>query len=81
MKNYQVIITLREIIWVGESDSLHGAKCIAARHREYYDNGRTVYTPSIYDACDVWETGTIPPFGTGEPLKCRTPMWYADPVA
>lgn len=38
MKKYQVIGGQYESSWIGESDSLRGAKIIATRNMEYWDN-------------------------------------------
>lgn len=71
MKKYQVIGGQYYHHWYGESDSLHGAKVIAGRNKEYWDNWQGWHTPVVYAAEDVMEveteTGTI-----------RVPIW---PVA
>jgi len=48
MKKYQVIGGQYESIWYGESDSLLGAKQIASRHVEAWDNYQYWHTPHIY---------------------------------
>lgn len=53
MKKYQIIGGQYEQYWYGESDSLRGAKCIATRSREYWDNWQGWHTPRIYKAEDV----------------------------
>ena len=55
MKKYQVIGGQYESCWIGESDSLHGAKIIATRNMEYWDNWQGWHIPSIYHAEDVEE--------------------------
>ena len=62
MKNYQVIGGQYEQHWYGESDSLRGAKIIATRHEEYWDNHQGWHTPHIYraeDCRDVESRGRI----------------------
>ena len=48
MKQYQIIGGQYEQFWYGESDSLHGAKVIAGRNKEYWDNWQGWHTPSVY---------------------------------
>ena len=55
MKAYQVIGGQYEQYWYGESDSLRGAKIIAGRNKEYWDNWQGWHTPYIYKAEDVME--------------------------
>lgn len=55
MKKYQVIGGQYESVWYGESDSLHGAKLIAAKRDEYWDNWQGWHRPSIYLAQNVKE--------------------------
>lgn len=55
MKKYQVIGGQYESKWYGESDSLHGAKIIAGKNKEYWDNWQGWHTPNIYRAEDVLE--------------------------
>lgn len=53
MKKYQVIGGQYESSWIGESDSLHGAKILATRNMEYWDNWQGWHKPCIYRAEDV----------------------------
>ena len=53
MKKYQVIGGQYEQHYYGESDTIRGAKCIATRNREYWDNWQGWHTPRIYKAEDV----------------------------
>ena len=48
MKEYQVIGGQYNQKYYGESDSLHGAKMIAAKHDEYWDNWQGWNRPKIY---------------------------------
>ena len=56
MKKYQVIGGQYEQHWYGESDSLRGAKIIATKNVEYWDNWQGWHKPRIYDSADVIET-------------------------
>lgn len=51
MKRYHVIGGQYESYWYGETDSLHGAKCLAAKSEEYWDNWQGWHRPAIY-TCD-----------------------------
>lgn len=55
MKQYQIIGGQYESKWYGESDSLRGAKCIATRNEEYWDNWQGWHCPKIFRAEDVEE--------------------------
>lgn len=55
MKKYQVIGGQYEPYWVGESDTLRGARIIAGKNKEYWDNWQGWQTPGIYLAEDVAE--------------------------
>ena len=55
MKRYQVIGGQYEFRWYGESDSLHGAKIIAGKNKEYWDNWQEWHTPKVYLAENVQE--------------------------
>lgn len=55
MKKYQVIGGQYEQCWYGESDSLHGARVIAGKNKEYWDNWQRWHTPKIYKREDCEE--------------------------
>ena len=55
MKQYQIIGGQYFSVWYGESDSLHGAKVIAGKHKEHWDNWQGWRKPDIYGADDVTE--------------------------
>lgn len=55
MKKYQIIGGQYESHWYGESNSLHGARCIAARNMEYWDNWQGWHKPMIYTSDNVQE--------------------------
>lgn len=48
MKRYQVIGGQYEPYWYGESDTLRGAKIIATKNMEHWDNWQGWHKPSIY---------------------------------
>lgn len=74
MKKYQVIGGQYESAWYGESDSLHGAKCIAAKHDEYWDNWQGWRRPSIYLAGDVKEIESKSRITTPDGVIIRVPI-------
>ena len=80
MKKYQVIGGQYESVWYGESDSLRGAKCIATRHAEYWDNWQGWHKPRIYLAEDVREIESNGRITTPDGWKIRAPAEYAIPV-
>ena len=80
MKKYQVIGGQYESCWYGESDSLHGAKCIAARHRKYWDNWQGWRTPGIYAAEDVTDVESCGRITTPDGATIRVPKWGARPI-
>jgi len=55
MKKYQVIGGQYESCWYGESNTLHGAKIIASKNLEHWDNFKGFHTPNIYLSDDVVE--------------------------
>ena len=55
MKKYQVIGGQYEKYRYGESDTLKGAKVMASRNKEYWDNWQGWHTPAIYRAEDCRE--------------------------
>ena len=55
MKRYQVIGGQYFNVWYGESNRLRGAKIIAGKHAEYWDNWQGWRKPDIYSADDVTE--------------------------
>lgn len=73
MKKYQVIGGQYESAWYGESDSLHGAKLIAAKHDEYWDNWQGWHRPSIYLAENVEEIESKDRITTPDGIMIRIP--------
>lgn len=81
MKKYQVIGGQYESYWYGESDTLHGAKIIATKNAEYWDNWQGWHTPSIYKAEDVKEVESRGRITTRDGAIIRVPKEYVVPVA
>lgn len=73
MKEYQVIGGQYEPKWYGESDSLHGARTIAGRNKEYWDNWQGWNTPSIYHSSDVVEVESKGRITTPDGMLIRIP--------
>ena len=81
MKRYQIIGGQYETSWKGESDTLRGAKIIATRNQEYWDNWQGWRKPSIYNAEDVVEIESKGRITTPDGMKIRIPKDDAIPVA
>ena len=81
MKRYQVIGGQYESSWKGESDTIRGAKIIATRNQEYWDNFQGWHKPSIYNAEDVVEIESKGRITTPDGMKIRIPKDDAIPVA
>ena len=81
MKKYQVIGGQYESCWYGESDTLQGAKVIAAKNAEYWDNWQGWHTPSIYRAEDILKVESRGRITTRDGAIIRVPKEYAAPVA
>lgn len=73
MKKYQVIGGQYESKWIGESDSLHGAKIIAGKNKEYWDNWQGWHTPKIYRAENVREIESRGRITTPDGVIIRVP--------
>ena len=80
MKKYQIIGGQYESHWYGESDSLRGAKCIATRNKEYWDNWNGWHTPSIYNAEDVEEIESRGRITSYDGTMIRVPKCGAEPI-
>lgn len=81
MKKYQVIGGQYEPYWVGESDTLRGAKIIATRNMEYHDNWIGWVKPSIYEADDVEVIEARGMITHVDGSRIRVPKWWAEPIA
>lgn len=80
MKKYQVIGGQYESKWYGESDSLRGAKIIATKHQEYWDNWQGWHKPCIYAAEDVTEIESKGRITSPDGMIIRVPKEFAEPV-
>lgn len=80
MKKYQIIGGQYESRWYGESDSLRGAKIIATKHEEYWDNWQGWHKPAIYDAEDVIEIESKGRITTYDGVMIRVPKDGATPI-
>ena len=80
MKKYQIIGGQYESHWYGESDSLRGARCIATRHKEYWDNWQGWHKPLIYAAEDVVEIVSKGRITTPDGITIRIPKEDAMPI-
>lgn len=80
MKQYQVIGGQYESYWYGESDSLHGAKIIAGKHKEYWDNWQGWHTPRIYKAEDCEEIEAKGCITHIDGAIIRVPKDFAEPL-
>lgn len=80
MKRYQVIGGQYESCWYGESDSLRGAKTIAKRNEEYWDNWQGWHTPKIFKAEDVEEIESRGRITTSDGEMIRVPTIWAEAV-
>ncbi len=80
MKKYQVIGGQHESHYYGESDSLRGAKIIAGKHKEYWDNWQGWHTPAIYLAEDVMEVESRGRITSPDGVIIRVPKEEAEPV-
>lgn len=79
MKKFQVIGGQYESCWYGESDTVHGAKIIAAKHREHWDNHQGWHNPVIYRAEDVMEIESKGRITTPDGWTIRVHKPYAIP--
>lgn len=80
MKKYQVIGGQYEYYWYGESNTLRGAKIIATRHEEHWDNWQGWHKPDIYLAEDVKEIEARGYITHRDGQLIRVPKAYAIPV-
>lgn len=80
MKKYQVIGGQYEPHYYGESDSLRGARIIATRNREYWDNWQGWNTPKIYHADDVQEVEARGYITHTDGETIRVPKELAEPI-
>lgn len=80
MKRFQVIGGQYESHWYGESNTLRGAKILARRCEEYWDNWQGWHLPRIYEAQDVKEITSSGRITTSDGAIIRVPRFGAYPV-
>lgn len=80
MKKYQVIGGQYESHYYGESNSLRGARCIATRNMEYWDNWQGWHKPLIYAAEDVVEITSKGRITSPDGVMIRVPKDDAMPI-
>ena len=76
MKRFQVIGGQYAFCHYGESDTLRGAKMIASKHSEYWDNWQGWHKPKIYLAEDCEQVEQ-----TDFNLSGIIPKPFAEPVS
>ena len=81
MKKYYVIGGQYEQICYGGSDTLRGAKIIATRNKEYWDNWQGWHTPAIYAAEDTRVIESRGRITTPDGAEIRITRENANPVA
>lgn len=80
MEKYQVIGGQYERKHYGESDTLRGARRIATRNMEYWDNWQGWHKPCIYASEDVVETVSSGCIAVPDGIKIRVPKPGAMPI-
>lgn len=81
MKEYIVIGGQYEAICYGESDTLTGAKRLASKNVEYWDNWQGWHVPNIYRAEDVRELESSGRITTPDGVSIVVPREGAQPCA
>lgn len=78
---YYVIGGQYSYICYGWCRTLLGAKRLARKNQEYWDNWAGWHTPSIYEACDCWDVDEfhrgdfVPYHGTYPVAEYRNGAW------
>lgn len=80
MKKYQVIGGQYEQYWYGESDTICGAKNIATRNEELWDNWQGWHKPHIYKREDCEKIVCKGLFTHVDGEETIMHKWYAEPV-
>ena len=78
--NFYVIGGQYETICYGGTPTLIGAKRLANRNKEYWDNWQGWHTPKIYKAEDTEEIESLGRITTYDGLIIRVPKYNAMPV-
>jgi len=79
--NYYVIGGQYEYFCYGGTPTIIGAKRLANKNREYWDNWQGWHTPSIYAAEDTIEITSHGRITTRDGVKIRIPKDGAQPIA
>lgn len=79
--NYYVIGGQYECYCYGGTPTLIGAKRLANKNREYWDNWQGWHTPKIYKAEDTEEIESRGRITSRDGVIIRVPKCYAIPVA
>lgn len=80
MKKYQIIGGQYESRHYEESNTLRGARRIATKHVEYWDNWQGWHKPCIYYAEDVIEVPSKGRITTQDDILIRVPKGGAMPI-
>lgn len=78
--NYYVIGGQYESCCYGGTPTLIGAKRLANKNREYWDNWQGWYIPAIYKAEDTEIIESSGRITTRDGVMIRVPKMYAEPV-
>ena len=79
--NYYVIGGQYERYCYGGAPTLIGAKRLANKSKEYWDNWQGWHTPAIYRAEDTQEVKSNGRITTRDGMTIRVPCIFADPIA
>ena len=78
--NYYVIGGQYERYCCGGTPTLIGAKRLANKNKEYWDNWQGWHTPAIYRAEDTQVVESNGLITTRDGVKIRVPYLFAEPV-
>lgn len=79
--NYYVIGGQYEYYCYGGAPTLIGAKRLANKNREYWDNWQGWHTPKIYRAEDAKVVESHGSITIRDGVEIRIPCEYAEPIA
>ncbi len=78
--NYYVIGGQYESYCYGGTPTLIGAKRLATKNMEYWDNWQGWHKPSIYKADDTKVVVSKGRITTRDGIEIRVPKYYAEPI-
>lgn len=78
--NYYVIGGQYESCCYGGAPTLIGAKRLATKNKEYWDNWQGWHKPNIYRAEDTEVITSCGRITTYDGAKIKVPKYYAEPV-